>query len=569
MCRTLRSTVPSWPPTRPALTRGERLAFITLIVVTMIITLARLGAGGRELAPDDEQCSKWPPYQTARCFEMIPLDEVHYVPDARDVLRFGTESDTRVPTEDDGAFVVHPPVGKWFIAAGIAVLGDRPEGWRVGGALAGIAGVAMLFAIARRLFGSARWALVAGGMLAIDGLWLTMSRVAMLDIVAASFSLAVAWGAIEVVARTQEGRKRSLPLLGSAVAAGFALATKWSTGSFVVAAVLLVLFAEFHAWRQRRRAVAPAEVRAFGPDALAAWALLLVSTKVHSTRGTLRRLAASAVALVIIPLVVYTATFAPWFADSQRYIPPTCESESSIARAWLCYQGEQLAFHRGLEKYEPIPEGEATDAATGAAPSPGTTESSPTQSQGGARMRPAHPYFGHAISWAWLGRPVVHNYFESGEGAERRITEVMGVPNPLAWWAGFALALPWLIARARRDRTARLLLAFITAGWLPYLLADLVARPVFLFYATPLVPFIVLATTALARRLHEGDAEHAPIGFVRGLVSGTLVAIALIAIWMYPIHAGVPLPPGDLGWNGRIWFATDCASETIKVLCWI
>ncbi|MFP5224888.1 MAG: glycosyltransferase family 39 protein [Actinomycetota bacterium] len=543
--------MPSWPPARPALTKGERIAFVALIVAVTVLYLARLSAGSRELSADDEQCTKWPPYQTTRCYEMIPLDEVHYVPDARDVLRFGTESDTRVPTEDDGAFVVHPPVGKWFIAAGMAILGDNPVGWRVGNALAGIGGVLMMFAIARRLFGSARWSLVAAGLLAIDGLWFTMSRLAMLDISASVLTLAVVWGTVEILARIREDRTRSVPLLATGLAAGLAIATKWSVGSFLVVAALAITIAEASAWRKRRSHSIVYELEAFGPDALDAWAASVHRMQTRPRYGGPTRLAATLAAFSVLPMAVYVATFAPWFVDGNRYLPPACEQRSPLIAAWACYQGEQLSFHRNLEKYEPV----AQEDGDGTTPVIAST--------------PAHPYFGHGISWAWLGRPVVHNYFSDGEGDQQRIVEVMGVPNPLVWWVGFGLALPWLVARSRKDRTARILLAFFAAGWLPYLLADLVARPVFLFYATPLIPIVVLSASALARRLFEGTPERPPIPFVRGVVAGAVIGALGIGLWMYPIHAGIELPPGDLGWNGRIWFTTDCSEPGIKVLCWI
>lgn len=564
--------VAPWPPPRPTLKRSERIALALLVVATVVLTLARLGAGSRELAATDDQCVKWPTYKTSRCIEMIPLDEVHYVPDARDVLRFGTESDTRVPTDDDGAFVVHPPVGKWFIAGGIAVLGDRPEGWRLGSALMGIAGVLMLFALARRLFGSARWALLAAGLLAVDGLWLTMSRVAMLDIIAATFTLAGVWACIEVLARVEEVRARVWPTIAAGAAFGLALATKWSAGSFVAVGVALVLLAELRAWRRRIAPPPPTSVEAFGADALDEWIIATVRRPTMQRAGSLRRILAATLTLTALPVGIYVATFTPWFLDGHRYLPPACEERTPLAAAWLCYQDEQLSFHRTLAKYEPKtaePE-ESTPAEPVASTSLVVASSTGSGEElDGTTMQPAHPYFGHAISWSWIGRPVVHNYFATGDGPARRITEVMGVPNPLVWWIGFGLALPWLFSRLRRDRVARLVLAFFAAGWAPFLVADLIARPVFLFYATPLVPFVILSATALARRLTEGEEDRPSIPFVRGLVVGALIAAFAASAWMYPVHAGLPLREGDIGWNGRIWFSTDCTTEGIKVLCWI
>jgi dolichyl-phosphate-mannose-protein mannosyltransferase len=48
------------------------------------------------------------------------FDEFHYVPAAKEIIAMG-----KVPNTE------HPPLGKIFMAIGIAAFGDRPIGWRV------------------------------------------------------------------------------------------------------------------------------------------------------------------------------------------------------------------------------------------------------------------------------------------------------------------------------------------------------------------------------------------------------------------------------------------------------
>ncbi|TPX01124.1 phospholipid carrier-dependent glycosyltransferase, partial [Schumannella luteola] len=78
----------------------------------------------------------------------------------------------------DGSFVVHPPLGKWIIGAGMAAFGtDSAFGWRIGIAVVGILLVALTMLVARRLFASTTLVVVAGGLMAIDGNAIVMSRV--------------------------------------------------------------------------------------------------------------------------------------------------------------------------------------------------------------------------------------------------------------------------------------------------------------------------------------------------------------------------------------------------------
>ena len=63
-----------------------------------------------------------------------------------------------VKIADEGTWV-HPPLGKWIIALlGVGPIGLRSIGWRLPSAIFGIAGVALLYLLALRLWGSVWWA---------------------------------------------------------------------------------------------------------------------------------------------------------------------------------------------------------------------------------------------------------------------------------------------------------------------------------------------------------------------------------------------------------------------------
>lgn len=489
---------------------------------------------------------------------LIPLDEVHYVPDARDVLAFGTDSDVRAP--ENSSFVVHPPVGKWFIAAGIRLFGDDGFGWRFFGALLGTLSSAVVYLLARRLWASPWWAAMAALLLGVEGLWFVQSRVAMLDIYAGFFVLVGAWLLLEDRARAP-GRLRWWRL-GAAVAFGVALATKWSVAPMVAAAAGMAF-----AWDLKDR---------HGEGSVSGW----VAKRTGAAAGT----------FLLLPAVVYLATFTPWFADAKRYAPPRCEDEKNLLVQWGCYQKEMLDFHRGLDKFRPKEEKKAASPAAakttpgGATPSGSVEAPQTTLTASGARASgtepaaasspsptktvPAHPYFGETWSWPWIGRPVAHYYEASKENtaAERR-REVLGLPNPVVWFPAFFIGLPalaWWTIR-RKDPVAPMLFAFFVAGFLPYLAADVVGRPVFLFYATPLVPFLVLTVVHCFVRaaVRWPDAARSAIGY-------TFVAVVVFA-YFYPVLAASPIAPrGVLGWNARMWLTVDCTVEDqIKILCWI
>ena len=130
----------------------------------------------------------------------VVFDETYYAKDAWSYLRFGVEIDEvddhkelmmqagdnwRVVEAFSGGpgFVVHPPVGKWVIAAGEYLFGVDPFGWRIAIAILGIAAVVMTARIVRRLTRSDALGTIAGLLLALDGIHIVLSRTALLDLV--------------------------------------------------------------------------------------------------------------------------------------------------------------------------------------------------------------------------------------------------------------------------------------------------------------------------------------------------------------------------------------------------
>src|SRR5690606_28392093 len=151
-----------------------------------------------------------------------------------------------------GSFIAHPPLGKWIIGLGMVLLGPGSSaGWRLTTAVLGTATVLVVYLLARRLSGSIVVGSIAGLLLAIDGLSIVMSRIALLD---GALTFFVLLGALLLVI----DRQRTIPflehkdpddanplwgrlalrrpwLISAGVAFGAASAVKWS-GLYALAA---------------------------------------------------------------------------------------------------------------------------------------------------------------------------------------------------------------------------------------------------------------------------------------------------------------------------------------------
>ena len=231
------------------------------------------------------------------------FDEKHYAPQAWQML--GNHG-----VEDNPGYglVVHPPVGKELMALGEALFGYDGLGWRFAGAVCGVVLVVLVARIVRRITRSTVIGGIAGLLIIADGVSFVSARTALLDIFLVMFVVA-AFGAL-IVDRDQmrermhrvlvEGRIADTPWgprlgvrwwrFGAGVLLGLAVATKWSGLYFVLFFGLMTLAFDVTARRQYR---VP-----------------------RPWLGTLRRdVGPSLYVFGLIPLGVYLASYAPWFAS--------------------------------------------------------------------------------------------------------------------------------------------------------------------------------------------------------------------------------------------------------------
>ncbi|GAB3357031.1 dolichyl-phosphate-mannose--protein mannosyltransferase [Modestobacter lapidis] len=435
------------------------------------------------------------------------FDEAYYPPEALELLRWGTEYNRGY------TFIVHPPLGKWLIAAGIQLFGYDSLGWRLPSAVAGTIAVVVLTRLARRLTGSTLLGLVAGLLLALDGFSFTLSRIGLLDVFLQAFVVsAVACLVVDrdrVRRRVRDGADRvnaagfRLGPRGWRIAAGVLFgagcAVKWSGVWFLAFFAVLSLFWDRAAWRE---AGAP-----------------------RPTLVTVRRgLPGALWALAAVPVLTYLASFTGWFLSETgqgrhwaTQHPDTAFGfvPGALRSLWHMH-GEWLAFHSGL--------------------------STP------------HPWESGPWSWLVTGRPILlwNPQGLTDAAGDQVVRYILMVGTPTLWFA-FAPAMLWLIWRiaARRDPAALTVAVAIAAGWLTWFVN--LDRTMFIFYMAPAAPFFVLAVTlALQDVLGTPRASEFRRQLGLGAVCLYLAVVAMTFVFLHPILTGDPLSHGE--WLERMWF---------------
>ncbi len=405
---------------------------------------------------------------------------------------------------DVGAWV-HPPLGKWSIAVGELIFGTESFGWRFSSVVFGTASVVMLAAIAQLLLRKPIWTFTAGLLLATESLNFVQSRTSMLDIFVTAWIVA---GLLLLVLDRRWIDRRTFGI-GEPDAGG-------SAGADVRRSLPEPLL---RPWRV-------AAGVAFGGAVATKWSgvtgiavAILLSVMWERTRrkrfgvrhAWWRALQAEGfgmvLALLVIPAGVYLVSYVGWFVQNGWSL-----------REWMRLQGAIWDYHSGLKVLDEA-------------------------------GKPIHPYLSEAWKWIFLVRPVLYYSSYPAEGL-RKVIYATG--DPAIFW-GSLLAVPFAAFRwwRRRDWRAGFVVVTVLGLYLPWMF---VSRPQFLFYATPITPFFVLACVYALKdvsELHVAGSRSRPyLPFAVGFV---VLSVGLF-LWFWPALTGGPL--SDEAFRLRAWFTT-------------
>ena len=512
-------------PAPQTLARSRRVALLGILLATIIggvVRFVRLGHPHR-----------------------LVFDETYYVKQAWSLRLYGHEREIREGLEkpdelftagtpdvwgNEPDLVVHPPVGKWMIAAGEMIFGPESSyGWRFSSAVIGTLSILVLGLVAWLIWKNALLAIAAATLLAADGHHFAQSRIGLLDIF-------VMWWALLaflfLLLDREQGRRRLAarwgpwlerrsgrgwvagwgPGLGvrwwrlaAGLSLGLCIGTKWSGLYFLAVFGLMTVWWDLGARRAAgaRRWFSGTVVR----DGIPAF-LLMVPTA----------------------LVTYVATWAGWFLTAggwKRDWAATHPAEpGSLAalvpdalRSLWAYHVEMMTFHVGLQN--------------------------------------EHKWSSNPWSWTVQWRPTLFyaewpKLGEKGCEVAECVDYIASLGNLFVWWGATAgmlvVAFLWLLGRDWRAGAA---LSGIVAGWLPWFLYQ--TRTIYSFYAVAFVPWLVLVVVCcLGLVLGSADASRRRRrwGAVAVVVYLTL-AVAWF-VWYYPVHAAVVIPRDQ--WHLRMWF---------------
>jgi dolichyl-phosphate-mannose--protein O-mannosyl transferase len=406
------------------------------------------------------------------------FDEIYYAPDAAELLRRGVEK----------GGVVHPPGGKWLIAAGLRVFGFTSFGWRFGALVAGCLVVLLTYIAARQIVQGYWLPALAGAAVALDGVSFTTGRLGMLDVFLALFTTAAIACTLGALRDPTNVRRVRWCQLGAGVALGLGLTVKWSAAYLLLAVLLAFL------WMHAQR---PAGER-------------------HG-----RAVVGTVLTLTVLPVGIYCLAYVPWIINADKtYIHIIdCRDHNDCD---LSIENRIRQLIEDQNRIRVFQQESLQDNNSNSAPA-------------WKWINQRHPtiLYRKTCIPALAQAPADENDAACAGASNGQIVEYVTVANPVLWFAGLAAALV-LLWRAiwRRDLIALFLLLAVVHQWFPWAISP---RHAYSFYLAPLIPgFALWAVYACSRR---------PFRWVAPIFAVLLVAAFA---FFYPIWAGSPLSPSQL-----------------------
>jgi len=410
---------------------------------------------------------------------------------------------------------LHPPVAKLFQGFSIKILGNTSFAWRLPSALFGTLVIGAIYQLGRVLSKDRKAGLLAALIASFEGLLLVQSRIAMNDIFVTFFILlACVFHWKYLTSKKSNLATRYLLLAG--LAAGFAMASKWS-GVFVLLIFglsELLLFATNKKFSKFKRLMGVVFVFEVIPAIILG---LLLKNMLFLTKGEHLEILTLGSSLLILEMFLGF-----WALGYKKFtvlfvslvVLPITVYVASFGQFWLQLRTNNLLTFRDLHHqiwwYQ-------------------------------THLEAHHPWESRPQQWMLNLKPVWYHV----DYEEKRAGNIFALANPSISWLGLLsmMALTLWGTYKRKWQYLYLFVAYVSV-WTPWFASP---RIMFFYHYTPAM---ALLSVSLGLACWELLQTKAVVG--RILAVAIIMISASLFVYFYPFWTGFKIP---IEWiNQYYWF---------------
>lgn len=376
--------------------------------------------------------------------------------------------------------VTHPPLGKIIISIGIAIFGMNAFGWRVMGALFGVAMVPIIYCFAKRLFKKSEYALLVAFIFAFDFMHYVQTRIATIDVYGVFFILLMFYYMYQYFTMNVfvDGLKATFkPLALAGLFFGLGAASKWicfyAGGGLAIMFLISII----------QRIIEYKKVMAYGtPEE---------EEKVsHFPRYLIATIGWCLIFFVALPIVIYSASYLVFPDVAQAFKQKGIQG--FMDRVWY-WQKYMYDYHSDLKA--------------------------------------THSFQSPWYSWLLDIRPI---WFYKGAAPDGYVATISSFGNPYIWIPSLigTIALVVLTLKKKLKANAGIIMVIIgvASNLGPWVL---VTRCTFIYHYFATVPFIILGAVYLLKYLEE---KYNWLSYIKW---GWMIVAGVMFAAYYPFLTGI------------------------------
>lgn len=334
----------------------------------------------------------------------------------------------------------HPPLGKYFVLIGMLFFGTNPFGWRIIGALFGVAMIPLMYLFGLKIFKKSFYAFCTAFLMMFDFMHFVQTRISTIDVYVTFFVILMYYYIYDYFVKRsyKVGYKKSLvPLFLCGLTLGIGVATKWIAMYGAVGIFLIFVISKL--------------------DEIACYTAYrkspLITDKFNNFWGKyfVKTALACVVFFLIIPAIIYFASY-----TSIIQVP------GNGIKEFFNNQTHMYSFHNELNI--------------------------------------KHSYSSPWWSWPIMAKPIWF-YGSKALAAEKLTSSIICMGNPLIWWISIpALITAIILVIKRKDKYMIVPIFGALFQYIPWMV---VRRMAFIYHYFSVLPFLIIIIVYLLKVFSE------------------------------------------------------------------